>query len=126
MAKNQINKSDPNITLPFYPSSSWELKAANVISDNTKISANALPFFNYIQAFFGAGVTNATLAIFSGNYFDDETPIVSPVRFAFSGERVNFKGQLILASGKDILGNTITTTAIGSGITNVYAYGGTL
>ncbi len=125
MEQSQLNALDKNILIPFFPSGSWELKIANVVSDNTKIPASTLPYFNYIQAFFPTETSTAILAIFAGKYHANGTPIVSPVRFAYSGERVNIKGQLILTTGTDILGYTVTSTTIGSDITNVYAYGGT-
>jgi hypothetical protein len=126
----QINKIDPNITIPFIPSVSWEILSTDVIDpQTTSVYSKKGNYFSYIQAFFDAAqVTNAILAVYSGHDDASGNPIVSPVRFAFSGERVQFKGIFILTEGQDINGNTITSTVIGNtsatDITSAYAYGG--
>jgi hypothetical protein len=126
----QINKIDPNITIPFIPSVSWKINGTDVIDpQTTSVYSKKGNYFSYIRATFDATqVTDPVLAVYSGNDRADGTPIVSPVEFAFSGERVQFKGIFILTEGQDINGNTITSTAIGNtpatDIKSVTAYGG--
>lgn len=107
-----------NALIPFLPSSAWEISAYATATQQSAIT------FNWIQAFFDAETTPApVLAIYSGKNDADGEPILSPVYFSYSGERVFFKGCLILESGVDRFGNTVTSTTIGS-LDKIIAYGG--
>lgn len=118
-----IQITSRNTEVPFFPNLSWNLTEASKGLLN-------LPTFNWIQAFFDAQslTVPAQLVIWSGNSFSDGTPIVSKVRFAYSGERINFKGKVIYDSGADRFGNTINSSTIGDNETTdlleVIAYGG--
>ena len=113
-----------NTNVPFFPQWNYPLFEA----DKGNIS---LPAFSWIQAFFDSAELTVLpqLVIYSGT---DEsganTPIYSVVQFAYSGERVNVKGQGIVASATDIRGNSIASTPIGSTHTSdllqVFAWGG--
>lgn len=123
-APQHLEVTQRNTELPFFPSISWPL----IESDKGNFT---LPTFHWIQAFFNSTTLTEepVLAIWSGKYASDGvTKIVSPVRFAFSGERINFKGKAIVATGVDIFGNTVTSLVIGSDATTdfsaVIAYGG--
>ena len=122
MSLQDILISERNTGIPYFPSSSWNL------TEESKGDIT-LPTFNWIQAFYDtdAFTQPAQLVVWSGAFHADKTPIVSKVRFAFSGERINFKGKVIYASGVDRFGNTITSTVIGSDnatdLLEVIAYG---
>lgn len=107
-----------NALIPFLPSSAWEISAYATTAQQSAIT------FNWIQAFFDAETTPApVLAIYSGKDNENGAPILSPVYFAYSGERVFFKGCLILDTGVDRFGNAVASTAIGS-FDKIIAYGG--
>lgn len=116
-----LDVNESNNLVPLFPSNSWNLTQADA-GDQTK------PTFNWIQAFFDPTFSGVPfLLVWSGNYADDNTPIVSPVPFAYSGESKIFKGKVLYATGKDRFGNTLTATVIGASpttqITSVFAYG---
>lgn len=119
----QINITSRNTDLPFFPNFTYELFEAD--KDNKDI-----PTFTWIQAFFDSTLSVAPeLAIFSGSNFEDTNlPILSLVRFAYSGERINIKGRGIFTTGKNIRGQTVKSIGIGTIVTTqfsqVIAYGG--
>jgi hypothetical protein len=124
---SNINITDRNTEVPFYPSFSYQIINSDMI---TSVNDIVLPPFFWIQAFFDAEslTAPAQLAIYSGAEDDAGNPIVSIVRFAYSGEMKNFKGLAIFTSGEDIRGDTIESTPIGATTTtdllNVIAYSG--
>jgi hypothetical protein len=122
--QSDINQSANNLTVPFFPSASWYV--TEFINPATIAPQNIVgPYFSYIQAFFGGGVTDATIAVYSGVNADDGTPIVNPVRFAYSGETKQFKGSILLTTGVDRNGQTVTPETFGD-FSQIIAYGGTI
>lgn len=120
--QKQLDIQDRNTDIPFTASCTWSLTEADkdVFQKLT---------FGWIQAFFDDTLgVNPELVVFSGNYNADNTKQGNLIRFAYSGERVKFKGNMILSSADDCRGVTITSTPIGStGTTDllkVIAYGG--
>lgn len=121
--------TDRNTGLPYFPSSTWTILEADKVTAAT-LPGSALPAFDWIQAFYDAEDlgTAAQLAIWSGAFDALGNPIVSLVRFAYSGERINFKGKAIFTTGTDRRGVVITSTPIGNtaatDLLEVIAYGG--
>jgi hypothetical protein len=106
--ESQLSITDRNTDIPFTPSQSW------ILTEEDKDTFIG-PTFGWIQAFFHDTLTeNPQLAVFSGKKNLDGTRQANIVRFAFSGERVKFKGCGILTSGKDCRGVTITSAPIGN------------
>lgn len=126
-----LSLDDNNKELPYFSSSTWNLKNTDFLNGAEPILLNNnLPVFNWIQAFFDSTLAVIPyLAIWSGA-INPATglPIVNKVRFAYSGERVNIKGVAILTSGTDVRGDTVTSTPIGATLTTdlleVIAQGG--
>lgn len=126
-----LSLDDNNKELPYFSSSSWNLKNTDFLNGSLPIlSNNKLPVFNWIQAFFDSTLAVVPyLAIWSGAT-DSTTglPIVNKVRFAYSGDKVEVKGVAILTSGTDLRGDTVTSTPIGATLTTdlleVIAWGG--
>lgn len=117
-----LSVTDRNTDIPFFPNITWNLESADF--GNIK-----LPTFSWIQVFFDESLaTTPELAIFTGNFTDAGVAILSGVRFAYSGERVNIKGSGIFASGTNIRGQAVSSTTIGSNpaadLQQVIAYGG--
>lgn len=127
-----LNINQRNTELSFFPSSSWGIVQADVVPDGT--SPDEFPLhitFSYIQAFFDAATitVDPILCVWSGKVNPlTGAPIISPVRFAYSGQMVQFKGSLILESGNDVTGKAYQSTVIGNTATTdlseVYAFGG--
>ncbi len=121
---NQISVTSRNTELPFFPNFTYELLEAD------KGNITTVPAFSWIQAFFDPLLLSvpAQLAIFNGHFFDDDLPILSLVRFAYSGERINIKGRGIFVSGKNVRQQVVNSTPIGaiggSDLSQVIAYGG--
>lgn len=120
--RKQLSISDRNTDIPFTPSNSWILT-----EEDKDVFLNLT--FGWIQAFFDQTLGDApVLAVFSGLRNADGTPQANYVRFAYSGERVKFKGCGILSEGKDCRGVTITSLPIGNAattdLTQVVVYGG--
>lgn len=118
----QISVTSRNTELPFFPNATYNLLEA----DKGKID---LPAFSWIQAFFDATFSGTPqLAIFTGYTFPDGSPLLSLVRFAYSGERINIKGSGIFASGQNVRNQAVISTVIGAVLTDdlsqVIAYGG--
>lgn len=117
-----LSLTDRNTDIPFFPSSTWNL----VSNDFGKIN---LPTFSWIQAFYDASLAaEPLLAIFTGNFTDAGVPILSEVRFAYSGERINIKGSGIFVSGLNNRGQAVSSTTIGvnpvADLSRVIAWGG--
>lgn len=105
---NDIWINQSNRELPFFPNKSYVITAADVGKLN-------LPAFMWIEAYFDPeNVANPHLAVWGGNLNEDGTPQVNLIRFAYSGQMKQFKGQGILASGVDCRGVTQTSTTIGA------------
>lgn len=126
MATSLVNLSisDRNTDIPFFPNLTY-----NFLNADFGVVSPSIPTFNWIQAFFDSTFTGIpTLCIGTGGFNSAGAPIVSQVRFAYSGERINIKGQSIYASGVNIRGQTVTSTPIGAVLTTdliqVIAYGG--
>lgn len=118
----QLNIGDRNTDIPFTPSQSWILTEAD---KDTFIG----PTFGWIQAFFDNSLgVNPELAVYAGKTNSDGSRQANIIRFAYSGERVKFKGCGILSSGKDCRGVTIISTPIGvtpgTDLLQVIVYGG--
>lgn len=118
MSTKDLGITTDNVLLPFIPGKSWPIVSGDV-------GDLSMPTFNWIQAFWESSFTDpAILAVWSGDYNDAGVMIVNPIRFAYSGERVVFKGKVILANGVDRFGNTVTSSAIGTDLSAVYGFGG--
>lgn len=128
-----LNILSNNASIPFYPSITWEYVNSDIILEGTAPGhyiASGLTF-SWIQAFFDQdNITDpAKLAIWSGRIAaDGVTPVLSLVRFAYSGERINIKGNALFTSGVNIKGQLVSSSPIGSVATTdlqqVIAYGG--
>ena len=117
-----LSVTDRNTDIPFFPNQTWNLVSADFGMTN-------LPTFNYIQAFYDPSLTEVPqLALFTGSYSAPGVPILSLVRFAYSGERIQIKGSGIFLTGVNIRGQSISSTQIGSTpttqLSQVIAYGG--
>lgn len=117
-----LSTSDRNTDIPFFPNQNWNLT-------NADFGDKSLPVFNYIQAFFDETLQDVPyLCVYSGSDRDDGTPVLSQVRFAYSGERVQIKGKGIFASGTNVRNQSVTSLPIGNAPTTdlleVIAYGG--
>lgn len=124
MSSFDIAQNVINTQVPYFPSYSWGLTSSD-------FGVPDLWVFNWIQAFWDVNDFAATpkLVISNGERDANNDLICSLVQFAYSGERVNFKGKIILASGTDRRGNAITSTPINASspadsFINVIAYGG--
>lgn len=123
MGATALNITNRNSELPFFPSENWYL------TEESKGNL-LLPTFSWLQAFFDAeNITVAPqLAVWSGQYHANGDPVLSVVRFAYSGERVNFKGKAVFAAGTNILNQVVTSAVIGETATTdllqVIAWGG--
>jgi hypothetical protein len=117
----------PNPEMPFFPSYSWELTEADygVYLD--------LGMTNWVQAFWNStSLTGVlpTLVFSTGNRVAGSTTLIaSQVCFPFSGALMPFKGQILLESGVDVRGNTVTGTPINpasptDSLSKVVVYGG--
>jgi hypothetical protein len=113
-----------NNEVPFFPSSSWELT-------NADFGSQRLYTFNWIQAFWDSNdlEEEPVLVISNGDLDDNGDLIANAIQFAFSGERINVKGKIILATGTDRRGVTVTSLPINAASPNdsfskVIAYGG--
>jgi hypothetical protein len=117
-----LSVTDRNTDLPFFPSCTWNLTQAD-------IGLKTLPTFNYIQAFFDESLgVEPILAIFSGAFHDDGSPILSEIRFAFSGDKIQIKGSGFFMTGTNIIGQTVSSITIRSApttdLSRVIAFGG--
>lgn len=118
MQNKDLGINDQNGLIPFLPSSAWEIAEADFGDKES-------PTFSWLQVFWDAETfTDApVLAVWSGKYNDANEPIVSPVYFAYPGERVFFKGKIIYAEGVDRFGATITSSDYAD-LERIIAYGG--
>lgn len=119
--QNQLDILNRNTDIPFTPSISWSLVEAD--KDVFMMT------FGWIQAFFDDTLAvNPELVVYSGKLNDDGSRQGNLIRFAFSGERVKFKGNMILSSADDCRNVTIQSIPIGntanSDLLKVIAYGG--
>jgi hypothetical protein len=114
---NDIPIGDKNSLVPFCPSRSWEYVITG--DDSQLANPTVAPFF-WIQAFF-TGDAPAKLVTQSAQKKADGTFECEPIVFAYSGERVFFKGKTLVNSGVDRYGRTVTMSET---IASVYAYGG--
>lgn len=123
MSHFDIAQNVINTEVPYFPSYSWQLTAAD-------FAIPTLWVFNWVQAFYDASLAvQPTLVVSTGETGPDGTLIASAIYFAYSGERINFKGKILLASGTDRRGNMVTSTPIDaeaptSSLENVIVYGG--
>jgi hypothetical protein len=124
MAIKDIAITAPNNEVPFFPSSAWELT-------NADFGNQQLFTFNWIQAFWDSNdlAEDPVLVISNGDLAADGSLIASAIQFAFSGERINVKGKIILATGTDRRGVTVNSLPIDAGsptdsFSKVIAYGG--
>lgn len=120
--QNQLDIQNRNTDIPFTSSCSWSL------TEGDKDTFFGLTF-GWIQAFFDDTLgVNPELVISSGKLNSDNSKQGNLIRFAYSGERVKFKGNGILSEADDCRGITIASTHIGNtGTTDllkVIAYGG--
>lgn len=125
MGLSNLSVTDRNTDIPFFPNVTYNLFAA----DFGVINSTLIPTFSWIQAFFDVSLAAAPyLCIYTGYNDSLGNPIVSRIRFAYSGERINIKGCGIAATGTNIRGQTVSSTPIGdilaSDLTEVIAYGG--
>ena len=132
MAIQNLSLTDRNTDIPFFPSLTWNFTNSDIITTLSQLQG-VQPYntFNWIQAFFNAAsiAVAPQLAIWGGGYHSDGiTPILSGITFAYSGERINIKGQVLFTTGTNIRGQTVNSTPIGSTPTAdlllVTAYGG--
>lgn len=120
--KNMLDINNRNTDIPFTSSCSWSLTEAD---KDTFFKLT----FGWIQAFFDNTLTvNPQLVIYSGLMNLDGSRQGNLIRFAYSGERVKFKGLGILSIGDDCRNISNESTPIGNtGATDllkVIAYGG--
>jgi hypothetical protein len=116
-----LSNADRNTDIPFFPNLSWNLTSSD-------FGNKGLATFNYIQAFFDNTLDEIPyICVYAGDR-DDGTPILSQVRFAYSGEKVQIKGKGIFESGTNIRGQAVSSTPIGDSpttdLSEVIAYGG--
>jgi hypothetical protein len=124
MAVQDISIQVPNYEVPYFPSYSWGLT-------NSDFDVKNLYTFNWIQAFWDSndlGV-DPILVVSNGDTDSSGNLIVSAIQFAFSGQMINFKGKMILSSGDDRRGVTVTSLPINAAapttsFLKVIAYGG--
>ncbi len=131
MTIQSLNITDRNTDIPFFPSITWNYTNTDIISSLDQLNgAFFLDTFSWIQAFFDATQLTVApqLAIWTGDRRANGTPILSGITFAYSGERINIKGQGLFTTGTNIRGQTVTSTPIGATIETdlllVTAYGG--
>ncbi len=122
---SNISVTDRNTDIPFFPNITYNFLNA----DYDVIDPIDIPAFSWIQAFFDSGLLVApTICVYTGNRDENDDPILSQVRFAYSGERINIKGMGIFSTGKNWRGQTVTSVPIGAATTTnllqVIAYGG--
>jgi hypothetical protein len=125
-----------NNQVPLVPSIGWQRLQADVqlIAKGINVTnPDNNPTWNWIQAFWDTTMFtgNPVLAVWGGvatQADNNQVPILTPIQFSYSGERVYFKGKYIFDSGVDRFGNPITSTVIGSNassnILQCYMYGG--
>jgi hypothetical protein len=118
---SNLSISDRNTDVPFFPNITFNFT-------NSDFGVQGIPTFSWIQAFFDSTFTGIPTLVVGVGYDNSGNLIVSQVRFAYSGERINIKGQGIYTTGTNIRGQTVTSTPIGStlttDLTQVIAYGG--
>lgn len=126
-----LNITQNNASIPFYPSQTWRYLNADILTATPGMTnLEFQKVFSWIQAFFDTTLTVApTLAIWSGEFQSDGvTPVLNEVQFAYSGERINIKGVALVSTGTNIRGQTVSSVPIGSTLTTqltkVIAYGG--
>jgi len=125
---SNISVTDRNTDIPFFPNITYNL----LNDDYGVIDPVRIPTFSWIQAFYDSAPTGLTVApticVYTGNLDENDDPILSQVRFAYSGERINIKGMGIFSTGKNWRGQTVTSVPIGASTTlnllQVIAYGG--
>lgn len=121
---SNLSISDRNTDIPFFPNITY-----NFLSSDFGVVSPSIPTFSWIQAFFDSSFIGIpSLCIGTGAFDAAGNPIVSRVRFAYSGERINIKGQSIYDSGMNSRGQTVSSSPIGATLTTdlleVIAYGG--
>lgn len=122
MSSYDIDTSQPTFGIGFFPSSSWELTQSD-------FGNSRLWTFNWLQAFWDTNDFAETPQLVVAINSDAGDLIANLVRFSYSGERIPIKGKVILASGTDRRGNSISSTPINAGsptdsLSQVIAYGG--
>jgi len=120
--KNQLDIGNRNTDIPFTSSCSWSL------TETDKDIFFSLTF-GWIQAFFDLTLSvNPEIVVYSGKLNDNGSKQGNLIRFAYSGERVKFKGNGILSTANDCRGVSISSLPIGNVLTSdflkVIAYGG--
>lgn len=107
----RLAASATNREVGFFPSESTIVTAYFDGSAATRTHP-----FMWIEGYFDAQVlTTPIAAVWDGvSYFDDAKTVklVNPVQFAYSGQPKTIRGIYLVASGKDYLGNTITSANI--------------
>lgn len=115
---SNLNIVDRNTDIPFFPSITWNFTNSDIISSLDQLNGpSSLYTFSWIQAFFNpielTGLPQ--LAIWAGGYQSDGvTPLLNGITFAYSGERINIKGQVLFTTGLNQRGQTVSSTPIGS------------
>lgn len=124
MSDFDIGNNVINTQVPFFPSYTWELTESDF--GNVQLWT-----FNWVQAFWD--VTNfvgtPNLVVSTGERSASGNIIASLIRFAYSGQSIPIKGKIILATGTDRRGNTVTSIPIDAGsptdsFSQVIVYGG--
>lgn len=124
MSIQDIAQSVINSQVPYFPSAAWELTASD-------FGKQDLWVFNWIQAFWDANDLNVPpiLVISNGDTATNGTLIANAIQFAYSGERINVKGKIILVTGVNRRGTTVNSLPINASsptdsFSKVIAYGG--
>jgi hypothetical protein len=128
---NLLSVNQNNGSVPFFPSYTWNYLNADIFTSATQKNQFLLTF-SWIQAFFDPTAITVIpqLAIWSGHYLPDGiTPLLNGVRFGYSGERINIKGNALFATGTNVRGQTVISTPINAAspsdsLSQVIAYGG--
>lgn len=125
-----LNITQNNGSVPYFPSLTWTYRNSDLITTGKIPQGGFIMTFNWIQAWYDQTLgTPPQLLVYSGRTFDDGvTPILSLIRFSWSGEKINIKGNALYASGLDIRSQAVTSTPIGNApttdLSTVLAFGG--
>lgn len=111
----RLNSQATNREVGFFISETAKLT-------NTYTYGTILHPFMWIEGYFDPTVlTDAEIAVWDGkSYYDSPTntiPLVNPVCFSYRGQPKNVRGVTIVSTGKDYLGNVITSAVIDGGST---------
>lgn len=117
-----ISITDRNTDIPFFPNQTYNIVASDYDTN--------LPVFNWIQAFFDSSFAEVPqLAVFTGAFHDDGSPILSGIEFAYSGHMIQIKGMGIFEAGTNIRDQSVSSVLVNpssptDSFRKIIAYGG--